>query len=691
MLSFKPKKINLLQFSKNPACITEYSQNGKVVSLKFNFYVDPIVLIKNDIKDIEIVISEGVHTRPSVFDGVNAGENELIDNVKNRSRIVKQEQVDFKTNNILASGVTNINNSINPDLRNEISRFLSGNSTLENVMSLMPEVKYAIEKPVKKIGVNDTYFVPPPYNEINNYAVELLIKENIKSKKYIISRVNNLISEINEAGLSVSEIGNFTFPVSEYIKDYSDTTVTKFSNIIGAKQEDYNQVSLQQADISENNPIERLYLFFVSLMLASEFRNFVVTKDLTMKKIPMSINSRVRISDNSRTIKNQIDATFRVRNTSGGILESYTIPLDIPNLVGDFEKIRVSPYISATKNKNSAKIFIKQRDPNAFGVKVLRRNQDGSYANIGTSDIKFGETKEIIDSSYVENSENTNISYRVLAVRKDKKVSPVFNDTILVVNRFTNDTSPLIPIDSKAGSNQNYCKLTTGGISGETGKIDITGKVNIVTNKGSLYSVYRTLLSKNGKKIGEKELLNVEFLDQITDATPLNSFSFSDSVYPGTWKYEIEAINETMTKVIHTCEIIVSEYVQDNDTNQIISSDSFENSAEFKIETSYQYDNSLTVTSVVSLLNDVNANIDMNNVVVEFLGNVGGKNVLMSIKGQNSETVISESAINVITSISYDNLKSAIDKSTEKIQSNSSIGIIIDKLDINHIIPVEVE
>jgi hypothetical protein len=691
MLSFKPRKTNLLQFSKSPACVTAYSQNGKEVSLKFSFYVDPISLIKNNIKDIEIVLSEGDHIRPSVFEGINTGKNELIDNVKNRTRIVKQKQNQFKINNILASGVTNINNSINPDLRNEISRFLSGDSTLENVMSLMPEAKYAIEKPIKEIGVNDTYFAPSPYNEINNYAVELLIKGNVKNKKYNISKIKKLISEITNKGLSVSELGNFTFPISEYIKDYPDTMVTKFSNIIGAKQEDYNQVSLQQLDISEDSPIERLYSYFVKLMSANEFRNFVVTKNLTMKKIPMSTNVNVTIRNNRRTIKNEIIATFRVRNTSDGVLETYTIPLNIPSLVEDFEKIRVSPYISATKNKNYVKIFIKQRDPNAYGIKILRRNRDGSYTSIDNSDLKFGETKEIIDSSYVENLENTNVSYRVHVIRRDKKISPIFNDTLLVVNKSINDTSALLPIDSRAGSRQNYCKLTTGGVSGETGKINISGNVNIVTNKGSLYSVYRTLLSENGKKIGEKELINIGSLNQVTDATPLNSFSFSDSVYPGTWKYEIESINEVSTKIIHACEIIVSEYVQDNDATQIVNSDSFENNGEFKVETSYQYDNNLVVKSVVSLLNDVNANIDMNNVVVEFSGNVDGKNVLMSIKGQNSETIISESAISVITNISYDNLKLAIDKSIEKIQSNSSISIIIDKLDINHIIPIQVE
>ena len=688
MLSFKPKNNKTLIFSELPAQLLDYvvQDDGTIlVTLRLNFYLDPFKVLRGEITSANIDVATSLYSRPGVFDNVENVNTDIKDNVVNRIPNSRLSQDEYQNNNVLASGKIDLTSLLSQDLSDEIINYFNDQSTLENVYQLMPKINLATEKSFKKLKANDKVIEPIPY-ETENFVVELL--SNLKSTKLIQDsiKVNQLIEEIKNTGVSLSELGSFPYPVNGIISDYKNDSTIKISDVVLSKNEDQSATTdLSLSKIGETtSAIEELYQYYVKIKNRSSFKDLMVDKSRTWNILPVNAIVEFKFQE---SVNRPVKIIMNLLNEYDGVREKYVQSVEFNKLINDYNLVRVPPYISAVGDNSYASLFIRQRDKNSKGVVLSYKNANSTsqYTELATIELTYGEEITYIDDTYYSDGLETPRVYRVHALDSNSKITPVFNDTNLI-----SKTSIIgeLEIPSLTDLSQTTCYLDEVGDAGENGKRIIVGNANVSYGNNSIYTVYRFLISENGTKIGERTQINVssDIINEILDSTSSSTFSFRDEVDPGVWRYEIEASNDSFNGVIHTCEITISENVSYNDSGILINGEMSQ--AVIQNTTSYEINNKeIIARTQINVTNGANVFVDQDIAEVEF---INGQNSF-SLKGKNTFTVQDENTVIVETVIDKNELKNEIQNNTGISQSDSSVDSYIKSSKNNHILSVGVE
>ena len=688
MLSFKPKNNKTLIFSELPAQLLDYvvQDDGTIlVTLRLNFYLDPFKVLRGEITSANIDVATSLYSRPGVFDNVENVNTDIKDNVVNRIPNSRLSQDEYQDNNVLASSKIDLTSLLSQDLSDEIINYFNDQSTLENVYQLMPKINLATEKSFKKLKANDKVIEPIPY-ETENFVVELL--SNLKSTKLIQDsiKVNQLIEEIKNTGVSLSELGSFPYPVNGIISDYKNDSTIKISDVVLSKNEDQSATTdLSLSKIGETtSAIEELYQYYVKIKNRSSFKDLMVDKSRTWNILPVNAIVEFKFQE---SVNRPVKIIMNLLNEYDGVREKYVQSVEFNKLINDYNLVRVPPYISAVGDNSYASLFIRQRDKNSKGVVLSYKNANSTsqYIELATIELTYGEEITYIDDTYYSDGLETPRVYRVHALDSNSKITPVFNDTNLI-----SKTSIIgeLEIPSLTDLSQTTCYLDEVGDAGENGKRIIVGNANVSYGNNSIYTVYRFLISENGTKIGERTQINVssDIINEILDSTSSSTFSFRDEVDPGVWRYEIEASNDSFNGVIHTCEITISENVSYNDSGILINGEMSQ--AVIQNTTSYEINNKeIIARTQINVTNGANVFVDQDIAEVEF---INGQNSF-SLKGKNTFTVQDENTVIVETVIDKNELKNEIQNNTGISQSDSSVDSYIKSSKNNHILSVGVE
>ena len=300
-------------------------------------------------------------------------------------------------------------------------------------------------------------------------------------------------------------------------------------------------------------------------------------------------------------------------------------------------------------------------------------------------DLGFNEEYTYVDETFYSDSINKSRSYRVHVIDSNGNISPVFNDSNLVLK------TPVIgeiELNNQSNSGNTTCFLDEIGESAESGKRLMSGVVDIDYKK-STFTIYRNLISENGLKIGERIPIDIlpKGSENVIDSTTANNFSFLDEVEAGIWRYEIEATNESFQGVIHECEIIVDENISYNDDNSMNLCGEI---SQAKIQNTTKYlktDSELITTTTLNIIDGGNVYVNIDDIEVNFSNS--GNN--FSLKGTNTFSEIDENTLIVETKISNDELKSAIEASTGNRQTDSSVDDFLKSTTNNHSLLLGVE
>lgn len=684
MLSFKPKKNNILTFSELPAQLVDYETDGDVTkfSLRLNFYLDPIKLIQGEIVSAKIDIASSVFSRPGIFENVENFNTGVRSNFLNRVRDIKFSQNEYQKTKVLASANVDILSYISQELSDEIINFLNSNSRLEKVLELMPKFKFAENKKIRKIKAGDVIVEPAPY-ESQNFAVELFSNLGINSLDVDENKIKELINEIVEKNISLSELATFPYALNGAVLDYKNPLTVNMVDIISSKNLDLGSLTSDNFEVGNETLIHQLYQYYIKLKNRTSISSFLTSRDVNLNKINVSTTIDF-ISQTS--INRPIKLIFYLLNENSGIREKIVQDIPLNRLLRDYNLPRVSPYISAAGVDNYANVFIRQRDKNAKGVALYYRESSGTtYQSLARIDLGFNEEYTYVDETFYSDSINKSRSYRVHVIDSNGNISPVFNDSNLVLK------TPVIgeiELNNQSSSGNTTCFLDEIGESAESGKRLVSGVVDIDYKK-STFTIYRNLISENGLKIGERIPIDIlpKGSENVVDSITANNFSFLDEVEAGIWRYEIEATNESFQGVIHECEIIIDENISYNDDN---SMNLYGEISQAKIQNTTKYlktDSELITTTTLNIIDGGNVYVNIDDIEVNFSNS--GNN--FSLKGTNTFSEIDENILIVETKISNDELKSAIEASTGNRQTDSSVDDFLKSTTNNHSLLLGVE